>query len=431
MKKKVISKKTLSEIERLSVHDHVCLLYETGEDQFASIIPYIRAGLERNEKCVYIADDNPRDIVLDAIGRGGLDIDAALRSGAFQILCKEDTYLQNGFFNPDLMIDLIGEAARCAEAEGYTALRATGEMTWLLHGDPGVERFAEYEAKLNYFFPEHNALGLCQYNLKRFSPDVILDVLRTHPAVIYKGFVCNNFYYVPSNELFSPDRKSMEVERLLGNIMERERLEEMRAVKEELQRSAAEFREAQRVAQVGSWDWDAETDTVTWSEETYSIFGWFPGMEPPKYRDQLALYTPESVVRLTAALENALKTGNPYELDLDLAQSKKSVIARGQAKRDWKGQITGLRGTVIDITERKKTEDELKRINAELQEALGKVKQLSGLLPICASCKRIRSEKDSWVGLEKYIERHSEAAFSHSICPECSDKLYSKELKAG
>ncbi|HXX53960.1 MAG TPA: DUF4118 domain-containing protein [Thermodesulfovibrionales bacterium] len=68
--------------------------------------------------------------------------------------------------------------------------------------------------------------------------------------------------------------------------------------------------------------------------------------------------------------------------------------------------------------------DERTRLIRELQEALGEVKQLSGLLPICASCKKIRDDKGYWNQIESYISRHSEAQFTHGICPECAKKLY-------
>lgn len=67
---------------------------------------------------------------------------------------------------------------------------------------------------------------------------------------------------------------------------------------------------------------------------------------------------------------------------------------------------------------------ELRRLNAELQDALVQVKILSGLLPICASCKKIRDDKGNWHQLEVYIRDHSEARFSHGICPVCAEKLY-------
>ncbi len=77
-----------------------------------------------------------------------------------------------------------------------------------------------------------------------------------------------------------------------------------------------------------------------------------------------------------------------------------------------------------DISRRKQAEAERERLIAELQEALGKVKLLSGLLSICASCKKIRDEQGHWEHLEIYIRNRSAADFSHGLCPECIQKLY-------
>jgi PAS domain S-box-containing protein len=79
---------------------------------------------------------------------------------------------------------------------------------------------------------------------------------------------------------------------------------------------------------------------------------------------------------------------------------------------------------IRDITERKQAEEERGKLVHDLQEALSRVKSLSGLLPICASCKKIRDDKGYWNQIESYIHDHSEADFSHSICPECARKLY-------
>jgi AmiR/NasT family two-component response regulator len=67
---------------------------------------------------------------------------------------------------------------------------------------------------------------------------------------------------------------------------------------------------------------------------------------------------------------------------------------------------------------------ELRRLNAELQTALDNVKVLRGLLPICVNCKKIRDDKGYWQAVEGYIRDHTEAEFSHGLCPECMEKIY-------
>lgn len=73
---------------------------------------------------------------------------------------------------------------------------------------------------------------------------------------------------------------------------------------------------------------------------------------------------------------------------------------------------------------RKKAEADRERLIGELREALENVKTLEGLIPICASCKKVRDDKGYWSQIEAYISRHSGAEFSHGLCPECARKLY-------
>lgn len=92
--------------------------------------------------------------------------------------------------------------------------------------------------------------------------------------------------------------------------------------------------------------------------------------------------------------------------------------------RNAQGEIVGAVQCAQDITERKQAEEERERLISELQNALSEVKKLSGMLPICSSCKNIRDDKGYWKKIELYIRDHSEAKFSHSICPDCAKKLY-------
>jgi len=91
---------------------------------------------------------------------------------------------------------------------------------------------------------------------------------------------------------------------------------------------------------------------------------------------------------------------------------------------DSKNRVAGIIESFQDITARKKLENEKEQLIGQLQDSLAKVKLLSGFLPICASCKKIRDDQGYWKQIEGYIKEHSEAEFSHGICPECARKLY-------
>ncbi len=86
--------------------------------------------------------------------------------------------------------------------------------------------------------------------------------------------------------------------------------------------------------------------------------------------------------------------------------------------------FTGTRSYLWDITERKKQEEERNNLVSELRNALNEVKKLSGLLPICSRCKSIRDDTGYWLKLEEYVSTHSDAQFSHGLCPSCMQELY-------
>jgi PAS domain S-box-containing protein len=139
---------------------------------------------------------------------------------------------------------------------------------------------------------------------------------------------------------------------VVRDITERKRVEEV------LRQKSEELAKAQRLAGLGSWQWDARTDMETWSEELYRFHGLDPNLPAPPFKDYPSLFTAESWDRLQSAVK-ALKTGTSYELDLEIIGSEstaKWVIARGEPLRDMDGQIIGLRGTVQDITARKQAE---------------------------------------------------------------------------
>ncbi|MGA3287488.1 MAG: PAS domain-containing protein [Bacteroidota bacterium] len=140
---------------------------------------------------------------------------------------------------------------------------------------------------------------------------------------------------------------------------------------------------------------------------------------------------------------------NPPELAKQYSEDEMKVVQTGQAmyereelafhrdtgEQRWhltskiplvdsRGKVIGMVGIASDITERKNAEAERERMIKELQDALADIKTLSGLVPICANCKKIRDDKGFWMQVESYIQERSQARFSHGICPDCIKKLY-------
>jgi len=249
----------ITALERLGPHDHLCSIYESPEDHYAVAIPFIRIGLDRGEKCIYIADDGTVGDVRQAMESEGIDVDRATASKALVLATKEQAYLEHGSFDPDWMFTFWKEATQLAMSEGFSALRATGETEWVLRGGRGLDRWMEYESRLTHTLSESNCSALCQYNRRLFPPELILDVIRTHPMVIYDSAVCQNLYHVPPDEFLGTNQTAREVERLLTNIRERERVEaalreqltERKRTEEALRQAQAELAHVTRVLTMG------------------------------------------------------------------------------------------------------------------------------------------------------------------------------------
>jgi PAS domain S-box-containing protein len=133
---------------------------------------------------------------------------------------------------------------------------------------------------------------------------------------------------------------------------------------EALAQRQAELSEAQRLAHIGSWHWDAKTDVIRGSDELLRIYGFDPATQSmPNFRDQRGCcYPVEDWETVNAAVQRSLETGEGYELDVRAIRDHTPVwvTTRGEAVRDADDRIVGLRGTVQDITLRKQVEEVLK-----------------------------------------------------------------------
>ncbi len=140
---------------------------------------------------------------------------------------------------------------------------------------------------------------------------------------------------------------------------------------------------------------------------------------------------PDNMQRVNKKIDQAIANlGKAITLDVFCAQHKNGswIYLSGDIMyMPDVSSINGIVGNFKDITLRHQIEKERENLIKKLQEALENIQTLSGLLPICASCKKIRDDKGYWNQIEGYIQKHSAAQFSHGICPECSDKLYGKE----
>ncbi|HYE32233.1 MAG TPA: MEDS domain-containing protein [Methylomirabilota bacterium] len=170
-------------VEDLRLGDHAALFYRSRAEQLAWMIPYVRIGLARNERCLYIADDNSVLSIFRKLQEAGVDTDTAQASGALSVVTKQETYLRHGLFEPAKMIADLKEAVQSALQAGFTGLRATGEMTWALDLPSALARMIEYETALQREFPAE-FVAICQYDETRYPEHIIDGMRQLHPVIL-------------------------------------------------------------------------------------------------------------------------------------------------------------------------------------------------------------------------------------------------------
>ncbi len=209
-----------------------------------------------------------------------------------------------------------------------------------------------------------------------------------------------------------------------------------RELHERVKKDQSIFEFLQQGALDGIWYWDIENPEAEWmSPRFWEVFGFDYKEMKHLASEWQDLINPDD---LKVALDNFTKhckdPSHPYDQVVRYRHKDGSTVwvrCRGIAIRDDTGKPIRMLGAHTDLTQLKRTEEELKKrtveledANRKLQEAFDNIKTLRGLVPICASCKKIRDGKGYWNQLEAYIESHTDALVSHGLCSECEQKLY-------
>lgn len=138
------------------------------------------------------------------------------------------------------------------------------------------------------------------------------------------------------------------------------------------------------------------------------------------------VFPPEEAEKRMAVVKKAFATGETFVFDVRVpaVDGERFYMTSVKPIQEPEGRISAVVCISKEITERKRAELERERAIQELQDALHHVRTLSGLLPICAHCKKIRDDHGYWTQIETYIREHSEAEFTHGMCPDCIETYY-------
>jgi hypothetical protein len=175
---------------------HICAFFDSRDDQYNVLMPYLKEGIERGDQVVTILDSTVHQEHISRLESAGLPVPEAREREQLKILASEETYVKDGIFVVERMCNMLEEVLVSAKGTRFPYVRTVGDMEWALQNLDGVDDLIVYEARVNQLAPHHECTLLCAYDINRFSGRVIADVLATHSHVVMNGQVFENPHYV-------------------------------------------------------------------------------------------------------------------------------------------------------------------------------------------------------------------------------------------
>jgi hypothetical protein len=171
---------------------HICGFFTSREEEYDTIIPYLRDGVDKGEQVLNVLDESRLRDHRGRLEAAGIPMD----DGRVQVSSSEETYLAGGRFDMARMVGFVRDHLVAARLEGR-CVRTAGWMDWLSREAPGTERAMEYEARMNLLVPSFDCTFMCVYELAKLRGEMVVDIMATHPYVVLRGQIRENPFYIP------------------------------------------------------------------------------------------------------------------------------------------------------------------------------------------------------------------------------------------
>lgn len=210
--------------------DHCCLFYSSPQEQARATAEFLALGLGRNERCVFVGEPGSIELVRKEAGLAGIDVEREI-AGTRLILSAERDYLDDGHWRTEKMLGFLQKAYDSALSDGFSALRAAGDVAWQVGPDADFREVVNYEALLDVFFVGKRMVGMCQYPKDRCPPDTLAGVLNTHKIAAVDRDVCSNLHYLAPAYYVEKDeatRQKIRADWMTSQLLRAKRAEDAR-----------------------------------------------------------------------------------------------------------------------------------------------------------------------------------------------------------
>jgi hypothetical protein len=187
----------------LGPHPHVCAFFADKGEEVEYLLAFVREGIEAAEKAVHVVAPQLRGEHIEQLRRGGIDVQAAQRSGQLEILTTEEVYLGGGRFDLERTMTALQGILDRGRADGYPRTRLIAEAPWGLGTVVDPQEFMAYEARLTRRLQGYGDPVVCCYEVTRLDAPLVFDVLRTHPVAMVDGVGHVNPFFGPVREFMS------------------------------------------------------------------------------------------------------------------------------------------------------------------------------------------------------------------------------------
>ena len=185
----------------LGSYRHVCAFFSSPQEEYGTLLPFVRDGLERGERAFHVLPSQYREEHLEQLRSGGIDVVAAQRRRQLEVATPQETYLRGGRFDKNAMLALIQETLKTGTTLGFALTRLVAHAESVLEDWANVNDWIEYETRVNEVLPRYSDPVICTYDTNLLNGAIAVDILRTHPVAIIGGLLHENPFFVPPQEL--------------------------------------------------------------------------------------------------------------------------------------------------------------------------------------------------------------------------------------
>jgi hypothetical protein len=179
---------------------HVCAFFNSDDEEYRVLLPFIRDGFECGDKAVHVVNHDQRCGHLQRLAAAGIDPSAAEQTGQFELLINTETYLRDGHFDQDRMLEVFEQLASGNAKGDFPLSRICCRMDWAVEDRSCVDELVEFESRVNDVWRRHDDVVICTYNLTKFGGETVIDIMRTHPMIIIGGILQSNPFFVPPED---------------------------------------------------------------------------------------------------------------------------------------------------------------------------------------------------------------------------------------